>query len=127
MVFNYHTLFLYSSEINTYSLFCLYQFIMLTFQYSQIYFERGRKQMQSNIIMTITKNSIDVAVREEYDSGRVYGCYFLVRYGTYKQFRLKLLRSRIPVCSHKELKKYIGEQTRLLSEIWHLNPPKKQK
>lgn len=41
--------------------------------------------------MLITKNGIDVGVREEYDSGRVYGCYFQYRYGTYKQFRLQRL------------------------------------
>lgn len=82
--------------------------------------------MQPNVVMTMTKNGIDVGVREEYDCGRVYGCYFLVRYGTYKQFRLKLLRSHIPVCSRKKLLDYIDKQTKLLSEIWHLNPPKKK-
>ena len=73
-------------------------------------------KMQSGIIMTTTKNGIDVAVREEYDSGRVYGCYFQCRYGPYKQFRKQLLRSHIPVCSRKELIKYIDDQTKLLSE-----------
>lgn len=76
--------------------------------------------------MTITKNGIDVGVREEYDSGRVYGCYFQYRYGTFKQFRLKLLRSHIPVCGYKKLLDYIEKQTKLLSEIWRLNPPKKK-
>ena len=83
-------------------------------------------KMQSGIIMTTTKNGIDVAVREEYDSGRVYGCYFQCRYGPYKQFRKQLLRSHIPVCSRKELIKYIDDQTKLLSEIWHLNPQRKK-
>lgn len=82
--------------------------------------------MQSGVVMLITKNGIDVGVREEYDSGRVYGCYFQYRYGTYKQFRLKLLRSHIPVCGRKKLLDYIEKQTKLLSEIWRLNPPKKK-
>ena len=44
----------------------------------------------------------------------------------YKQFKKLLLRSHIPVCSRKELIKYIDDQTKLLSEIWHLNPPRKK-
>ena len=62
-------------------------------------------KMQSGIIMTTTKNGIDVAIREEYDSGRVYGCYFQYRYGPYKQFKKLLLRSHIPVCIRKRADK----------------------
>lgn len=75
----------------------------------------------------IEKNGIIVGIREEYDSGRVYGCYFAYRYGTHNQFVRQVERSRIPICSRKELEEYIENKTKILAKIWRLKPSKRKR
>ena len=75
----------------------------------------------------MTKNKIEYGVKQIYYSiGPLYECRFQYRYGTYKQFTKPLARTHIPICNEKILNEYIDKQTKLLSEIWRLNPPKKK-
>lgn len=73
------------------------------------------------------RNGIECGARERYYSGgRINECRFQYRYGTYDQFTMPMARTYVPIYGQKKMEEYFDKQTKLLAEIWRLNPPKKK-